>query len=301
MVVMDAGISTEDNLAWLASQGYKYLCVDRRKAPAPPDEPPELEIATASDQAVRVWRLPGQAPDDIRFLAWSEARQAPDDSILEARRSRFEAAITDLHAGLSQPRRMKKYERVLEKVGRLKQKYRSVAGHYKVTVSKAQGPNAVAVQAKRQKAFHQADNAAGCYQIRSNDVSRNAESLLRTYWRLTEVELTFRSLKSELGLRPIYHKLDHRIKAQLMITVIAYHGVHLIRRRLKDHGIHLSWQAVRWRLQGWVRSTVTMRDQQSRLLVCRMDARPAAEAINIARAAGLKVHRHQRWSLPTDD
>ena len=192
---------------------------------------------------------------------------------------------------------MKKYERVLEKVGRLKEKYRKVANQYKVTVKKGdKGPNAVAVTVKRQKAYDQADNAAGCYRLRTNDGAQNAETLLRSYWQLTEVESTFRALKSELGLRPVYHKLDHRIATHLMISVFAYHAVHLIRCRLKEQGIHLSWTSIRHRMESWQRVTTTFRDVDGRLHVCRQDGRPGAEALEIARAAGLEVRRWPRWS-----
>ena len=86
------------------------------------------------------------------------------------------------------------------------------------------------------------------------------ERVLRTYWTLTEVESTFRELKSTLGLRPIWHRLDRRISGHLFIAVLAYHGVHLIRMRLKARGVHLSWASIRNRLANWVRITTTLQE-----------------------------------------
>ena len=60
--------------------------------------------------------------------------------------------------------------------------------------------------------------------------------VVRTYWRLTDIERTFRAMNSDLGLRPIYHSKDDRIEAHLFISVLAYHAVQLIRSQLKARG-----------------------------------------------------------------
>jgi len=62
----------------------------------------------------------------------------------------------------------------------------------------------------------------------------------QTYTMLTEVEAVFRSLKSELGLRPIFHQQTDRISAHLFISVLAYHLIQIIRFRLKKIDIHNS-------------------------------------------------------------
>ena len=56
---------------------------------------------------------------------------------------------------------------------------------------------------------------------------------------MSEIEATFRSLKTALGLRPIWHVKRSRIAAHLFLAVLAYHGVHLIRTRLKARDISL--------------------------------------------------------------
>lgn len=70
-------------------------------------------------------------------------------------------------------------------------------------------------------------------------------TLWRTYTMLTDLEAVFRSLKAELGLRPIFHHKTNRVSAHLFISVLAYHLVHTFRFQLKAKGIHLSWSTTR--------------------------------------------------------
>ena len=74
----------------------------------------------------------------------------------------------------------------------------------------------------------------GVYCLRSNQTEWDEETLWRTYVTLTDIEAVFRSLKSELGLRPIFHHKPIRAEGHLFITVIAYQLVQVIRRRLRQ-------------------------------------------------------------------
>ena len=78
------------------------------------------------------------------------------------------------------------------------------------------------------------------YCLRSNQTDWSAETMWRTYLMLTDLEAVFRSLKSELGLRPIFHQKQHRSNGHLFITVLAYQLVQVIRRRLREQGEHSS-------------------------------------------------------------
>ena len=62
---------------------------------------------------------------------------------------------------------------------------------------------------------------------------------------LTDLESVFRSLKSELGLRPIYHQKGRRVVGHLFITVLAYSYVHMLRTTLKNNNISKSWNSLR--------------------------------------------------------
>ncbi len=111
--------------------------------------------------------------------------------------------------------------------------------------------------------------------------------------RFTDIEATFKSLKSEFSLRPIWHQRDRRIAAHLLIAVLAYHAVHLIRTRLAARGIHKCWASIRESMRTWVRITTRLRQTDGTLIVNRQDTRPAAEGAQVSSAAGVEpaIHR----------
>ena len=231
----------------------------------------------------------------------SEAREHKGREILDKQRRRYEEALQSLHEGLSEPGRLKNLEKVQRKVGQLRQRHRRVASHYDVRVKPADGKGsggkkakAAAVEFKRTGKYSAVDAAVGGYILRTSHADWDPERVLRTYWTLTEVEATFRQLQSELGLRPIHHRADRRVGAHLFIAVLAYHGVHLIRTRLRERGMRLSWQSIRVELRVWTRVTTTLRAADGTLITNRQDVRPTPEAARIAKTAGLQPRLHRQ-------
>ena len=292
-VVLDAGVATEANIVWLRERGYGWICVSRETRPAPPEGEADVTLTTSARQEVQAWKLEGDG-EEVRLYAVSEAKRATEEAMLARHRARYEAALGHLHEGLTIPHRRKQYEKVMDTVGRLRERYRQVSGQYEVEVTKGEGPNATAVAWTRTTRYGARDAGAGSYLLRSSRTEWDAERIVRTYWRLTEIEATFRSLKTELGLRPIWHVKRSRIAAHLFLAVLAYHGVHLIRTRLKARDIPLSWDAIRSRLRPWVRMTTTIRETNGRLIVNRQDVRPPAHLAQIARAVGVEPYHHRR-------
>ena len=98
---------------------------------------------------------------------------------------------------------------------------------------------------------------------------------------LTDLEAVFRSLQSELGLRPIYHWKPQRSEAHLFVTVLAYQLVQVIRTRLQGRGERASWTTLRRRLAGQQRVTAVFRRQDGRTLHVRKatQAEPGQQAI----------------------
>jgi transposase len=91
---------------------------------------------------------------------------------------------------------------------------------------------------------------------------------------LTDLEAVFRSLKSELGLRPVFHHTTERVSGHLFISVLAYHLVHMIRFQLKACDIHLSWEGLRRELQGQDRITVELKRADGKTLHIGKATRP---------------------------
>ena len=75
---------------------------------------------------------------------------------------------------------------------------------------------------------------------------------------LTDLEGVFRSFKSELGLRPVYHHKEARVSGHIFVTLLAYHLVQVIRSELKQQDIRDSWQTLRSTMSNQQRMTVVL-------------------------------------------
>ena len=120
------------------------------------------------------------------------------------------------------------------------------------------------------------------YVPRTSHTERSVEDTVRTYWRLTELEVTFRSLKSEFGLRPVWHQLSKRTEGHLFIAVLALFGVNVIR----THGIHYKWVTLRHKLGRWQRAITAMTTIGGSRIEVRCDIRPDPAAAALGKAAG---------------
>ncbi len=148
-VVLDAGIGTEDNVAWLKKEGFRYLVVSRKRhRQFDPHE--AVLVKQEGDQRVRVQRVVNKDSGEVELCCHSAAREGKERAIAERFAERFEAALRALAEGLRKKRTVKKYEKVLERIGRLKQKYAHGAQHYKVHVDHdANSGNATAIRWER--------------------------------------------------------------------------------------------------------------------------------------------------------
>ena len=116
---------------------------------------------TRKHPLAKVWKLASDNDNDsaeTRLCVWSDGRQAKEDSMLAQRRERFEQELRQLHAGLSKAGCTKRYARVLERLGRIKERHKAVAGQYHITVTQKAPETTAADAAKPQPA---APNQAG--------------------------------------------------------------------------------------------------------------------------------------------
>ncbi|SEH07963.1 hypothetical protein [Candidatus Venteria ishoeyi] len=104
---------------------------------------------------------------------------------------------------------------------------------------------------------------------------------------LTDLESVFRSLKSELGLCPIYHRTEERVDGHLFITVLAYQFVQIIRKQLVEKGIHDRWQTLRDTLNGQQRITTSFKRADQLTLHVRKTTRAEPGQMKIYQALNL--------------
>ncbi|MDE2645934.1 MAG: IS1634 family transposase [Bacteroidota bacterium] len=271
-VIMDAGIASEANIAYLKQQGLGWLCVERNKTPPVPEKKPDETFETGTKTIVRAWKL-GVKDEELRGYLHSEAKQAVKDQILDKKRTEFEEAIAYLNDGLSIKGRPKKLEVIQDKVARRKEEYKNIADQYDVNVIEKKGnPNAARIRIHRRPAFDECTDASGGYIIRTSHTDWELGEIARTYWRLAEIEQTFRTMKSDLGLRPFFHRKKERIEAHLFLSVLAFHTAHLIRWKLRARQIHSNWAAIKVQLNHQHRITTILPQNKTHCIELKQDA-----------------------------
>ena len=210
-----------------------------------------LAIETRSRQTVHVHKAVDAEGGEARLYCYSEVRAKKEQGIANRFAARFEGEMSKLNDGLKRPRTRKRLDRVWQRIGRIREKSRGAAAHYDIDViADDSGEKARAVTWKRRPLAGTMITHPGVYCLRTNVQDWDEETLWRTYTSLTDVEAVFRSLKSELGLRPIFHRTQGRSDGHLFITVIAYQMVQTIRRRLGEKGERESWASLRAILEG---------------------------------------------------
>ena len=115
-------------------------------------------------------------------------------------------------------------------------------------------------------------------------------TLWRTYTMLTQLESVFRSLKTELGLHPVYHQVQRRVEGHLFISVRAYHFVHTLRLQLKAEGINDAWDTLRGALASQQRITTTLQRRDGRTVHVRKATRPEPHQQTIVKILGLSAN-----------
>ena len=251
---------------------------------------PELAqaIETRSRQTVHIHKALDPDSGETRLYCYSEARAKKERGMADRFAARFEGELKKLHDGLSRPRARKRLDRVWQRIGRIREKSRGAGAHYDIDViADDSGGKARTVTWKRRPLAGSMLTHPGVYCLRTNVRDWDEETLWRTYTSLTDVEATFRSLKSELGLRPIFHRTQTRSDGHLFITVIAYQMVQTIRHRLAGQGQHACWAAIRAILEGQQRVTATFQRKDRRTLHVRKATRAEPGQLEIYRALAL--------------
>lgn len=92
--------------------------------------------------------------------------------------------------------------------------------------------------------LREAELRDGHYLLRSNLVAEDPAILWDRYMQLAQIEAAFKSMKSDLGLRPLYHQLEHRVEAHILVAFLAYCLTVTLRHRLRTHAPGLTPKAV---------------------------------------------------------
>jgi hypothetical protein len=172
--------------------------------------------------------------DELELYCHSLDKEKKEEGPYTIRKKRDVTAILKARNALDLKYGTKQYVKVIERIGRLKEKFKLVSHQYKVTVEKDDKTDkAINITWSRKKV----ENTSGVYCLRTNRKDLDEKQIWDIYTMLTDVEDAFRCMKSELGLRPIYHQKETRCDGHLFITAMAYHLLHTIRYKLRQKGV----------------------------------------------------------------
>ncbi|MDD2762766.1 MAG: IS1634 family transposase [Opitutaceae bacterium] len=212
--VFDRGIVSEDNLALLRARGAHYLVgTPKRKLQAYEQKLLDGPWTKASAE-VDVQLVPEN--DEVYVLCRSAGRQAKEKAM---RRRWLRGLIGDLRALRRRVAhgQLKNPDLIQQAIGRLSERHPQ-AWRW-ITVEYAAG--AVHWTWDRE-AFRRAVRIEGAYLLRAHWTEKDPAKLWQTYVQLTEAEAAFRTLKSELNVRPIWHWTEPRVEAHLLVAFLGY-------------------------------------------------------------------------------
>ena len=265
LIVMDAGIATEDNLKMVKDKGYDYLCVTRSNLKNYTVQA-DAAIVTVTDnkkQKIELCPVKSDNNTDYYLKVESHTKKLKECSMNDQFRTRFEDGLQIIADSLTKKGGVKQADKVYERIGRLKGKYPSIARYFDIEVveqqieSKIKGKHKQATTEPEQKQKQIATaiswaikpdveiNArSGIYFLRTSLEGDSQKMLWQFYNTIREIEATFRVLKTDLDLRPIYHKKDESTMAHLHLGLLAYWVVNTIRHQLKKENIHSGWSEI---------------------------------------------------------
>ena len=281
-IVIDAGIATEDNLEIIKRKQFKYLAVSRKKSYGDDFwQGSQEQQIKLSDKKTRLRVRLVTTKKELYLLCHSEAKEAKEKAILERRLKKFEEGLNGMNKGLKKKRAFyhKKYDKIIERIGRLKEKY-GVGSLYDIDVKQEKGVATKIIFNKNPNGKAK-EKRVGEYVIRTNRLDLSEEEISKIHRTLTTIEDSFRSMKSELGLRPNYHKRDDTSTAHIFITVIAYHIIAGILKKLRTNGINYSWHTIRNILSTQVRVTTSFNTEDKATIHVRTTTTPTLKQSDI--------------------
>lgn len=262
LVVIDAGIATDENLAMIKAKGYDYMCVSRSSLKNYNIEAGATTVTVTDNkkQKIDLCRVKSDRSTDYYLKVESHSKELKERSMNDQFRLRFEADLQKIADSLIKKGGVKQEDKVYERIGRVKQKYPSIQRYFDIEIevkedveinTKKRGTQPT--QEKKRivislkwavKEGVDINARSGVYFLRTS-LEGNSESVLwQLYNTIREIEATFRVLKTDLDLRPIYHKKDDSTMAHLHLGLLAYWVVNTVRYQLKKEGIHSGWREI---------------------------------------------------------
>ena len=286
LIILDAGVATAQNILLIKERGHDYLVVSRSH--------PDFEIKEEDFVKLRhnqqhlVEAMMHQDGDELYLYCRSKLKKKKEQSIFEFHRMRFEAELKNASESLHKKRGTKSYPKVLERIGRIKERHAKVAYFYDIEVKEEKG-KVTEINWKLKDQQKLDERFSGSYYLRTNRLDLSDSEIFNLYISLTDVEDSFRSMKSELGLRPNFHQKDDRIEGHIFITVLAYHVLITLQKYLHREDVYMRWSTIRQLLQVQQRVTTELHTKDGKAIYIRQTTEPESFHYIVAKALGVKA------------
>jgi transposase len=280
IVVMDAGIATVENLAYLREMKFDYLCVSRS---TPKDFEAQtkgipVEVKDNKKQPIQLLCIADKEAEDSFLWVKSEAKGLKENAMRNHRMAAFEDELAKISKATKKKGGIKQVDKVWVRIGRLREKYPSINKFYEIALTDDGKGIVTEVICKKQDNIN---DDAGIYFLRTTRNGKSEADRWEIYNAIREIEYTFRVLKTDLDLRPIYHKTDEASMAHLNLGLLAYWVVSTIRYQLKQKGCNLGWTEILRIASTQKRVTTTVQDAKGQTIAVRKCSEPEEKLTDI--------------------
>ena len=240
IVVMDAGFYSGANVRWLVENHFDYITVlpsGYTRFTADSDKVVRHEDCRHREIRLQMGKVEIEGVRHKALLVDSDAKAMKERSMHEQAAERYEEGLEAIRAGIMKKGGTKLRDAVNARLGRLYKQYGAIRKEYDVTFTyegKGKKEKAVAMEWRRKEgSVTQRGEFHGKYVLLTSLDENDETNVWKFYNVIRTVEETFHTLKSDLDMRPVYHKSDCGIKAHLNLTVLAYWIVSVTKYRLK--------------------------------------------------------------------
>ena len=218
--VMDRGMVSADNVEFLQKGGRRYILGTPKSMLRKFEQ--QLLDETWKEVHTGLEVKLCQAPEgqEVFILCRSAQRRLKEQAI----HTRFEQRIEQKLEQMAASCRQRKQDPLLlaQRLGKMLGRNSRASGLFRVHIQTDSRGGAHLDWSKRDDWRDWARLSEGCYLLRSNVTDWSGEELWRAYMQLTEAEAAFRIHKSDLLLRPVWHHLQHRVHAHILICFLTY-------------------------------------------------------------------------------
>jgi transposase len=218
--VMDRGIVSEENLAAIRQRGGQYLVGTPRRQMKRFEAELLQDDWTQVRPDVEVKQIAIPQGEETYILCRTAGRQEKEKAIRKRFSTHMEAALAGLEKSIAGGRLKDRYK-MERRLGRIQARHPQVNDLFEVTLRDTPaGVRLVWEMKKDREAWR--DLREGAYMLRTNLKADSAEQMWSMYMQLTEAEASFRALKSELSIRPLFHQKEPRVKAHVLVAFLGY-------------------------------------------------------------------------------